>query len=80
MGGQGAEECGSTCQAGANLIASQILPGIMELKPATAAQDVHCKAVILKPMEVGNVLVQSPGEGKELIFLLKVGGCLFKTS
>lgn len=79
MGGRSAEERGSPCQAGANLIDSQILPGITEPMLAAAAQDVHGKAVIHKPMEVGNVLVQSPGEGKELGFLLKVGGCLFKT-
>lgn len=64
----------------ANLIASQILPGITEPISAAAAQDVHLKAVIHKPMDVRNVLVQSPGEGKELGFLLKVGRCLFKTS
>jgi len=59
------EKHGSPCQAGVDLTASQILPGITKPVVAAAARDVHCKAVIRKATEVGNVLVQSPGEGTE---------------
>lgn len=49
------EEHDSLCQAEANLIVSQIFPGITEFMPGTAARDLHCKGVIHKPMEVGNL-------------------------
>lgn len=52
------------------MIASQILPGITEPMLAAAARDMHCKAVIHKPMEVGNILIQSPDKGKKLGVLL----------
>lgn len=70
MGGRDVEERGSLCQAGANMIASQILPGITEPMLAAAARGMHCKAVIHKPTEVGNILIQSPEEGKKLGVLL----------
>lgn len=48
------EEHDNLCQAGANLIVSQTFPGIKS-PCQSLARHLHCKGVIHKPMEVGNL-------------------------